>query len=165
MMGRCYDQGWGVPIDKDRAVQWFRIAADKGLDWGMYNYASALALGVGVAEDKPAALELYRRAAAMGNAKAVNFVGSFYEDGWVVEPDLAEAARCYALAAEGGDFRGQFNHARLLARAGRIDEALAWLAKVPETATDAFLVKARTWLENSPVAELKAAAEGLRRQR
>jgi TPR repeat protein len=130
----------------------------------MYNYATALALGAGVAEDKPAALALFRRAAAMGNAKAINFVGSFHEDGWVVERDMAEAARCYALAAEGGDFRGQFNHARMLADAGRIDEALHWLAKVPETATDAFLAKARDWLAGAPVAELRAAAEGFGRQ-
>jgi len=160
MMGRCYDLGWGVAVDKVRAAEWFKVASDRGLDWGIYNYATALALGAGVPEDKPAALALFRLAAAMGNAKAINFVGSFHEDGWVVERDMAEAARCYALAAEGGDFRGQFNHARMLADAGRIDEALDWLAKVPETATDAFLAKARSWLASAPVAELRAAAEG-----
>ncbi|KRB81288.1 hypothetical protein ASE00_14945 [Sphingomonas sp. Root710] len=158
MMGRCYDLGWGVPVDKARAAEWFKAAADRGLDWGLYNYATALALGQGVAEDKPAALALFRRAAAMGNAKAANYVGSFHEDGWVVDRDMAEAARCYAIAAEGADFRGQFNHARMLADAGRIDEALAWLGKVPETATDAFIAKARAWLERSPIAELREAA-------
>lgn len=158
MMGRCYDLGWGVPVDKVRAAEWFKAAADRGLDWGLYNYATALALGQGVAEDKPAALALFRSAAAMGNAKAANYVGSFHEDGWVVERDMAEAARCYAVAAEGGDFRGQFNHARMLADAGRIDEALVWLGKVPETATVAFAAKARAWLEQSPIAELRDAA-------
>ena len=29
----------------------------------------------------------------LGNAKARNFVGSFHEDGWVVERDLARAGR------------------------------------------------------------------------
>lgn len=158
MMGRCYDLGWGVAVDKARAAQWFKVAADQGLDWGMYNYATALALGAGVAEDRPAALALFRKAAAMGNAKAINYVGSFHEDGWVVERDLAEAARCYALAAEGGDFRGQFNHARMLADAGRVDEALDWLAKVPETATDAFIAKVRDWLATSEVKAFRDAA-------
>ena len=158
MMGRCYDLGWGVAADKTRAAQWFKAAADRGLDWGLYNYATALALGDGVAVDKPAALALFRRAAEMGNAKAINFVGSFHEDGWVVERNLAEAARCYARAAEGGDFRGQFNHARMLADAGRIDEALAWLAKVPETATEAFMAKVRAWLERSELPEFRAFA-------
>lgn len=158
MMGRCYDLGWGVPVDKARAAAWFKAAADRGLDWGLYNYATALALGAGVPEDKPAALALFRKAAAMGNAKAINFVGSFYEDGWVVERDIAEAALCYARAAEGGDFRGQFNHARMLAEAGEIEAALAWLGRVPETATDAFIAKARDWLERSDVPALRQAA-------
>ncbi|WP_157216680.1 tetratricopeptide repeat protein [Flavisphingomonas formosensis] len=162
MIGRCYDLGWGVAVDKARAAQWYRAAADRGLDWGMYNLATLMALGHGVAEDKPAALALFRKAAAMGNAKAINFVGSFYEDGWVVEKDLAEAARCYARAAEGGDFRGQFNHARMLADAGRIDEALAWLARVPETATVAFREKAAAYLAASPLPELRAAAAAMR---
>ncbi|RYD94062.1 MAG: sel1 repeat family protein [Sphingomonadales bacterium] len=164
MMGRCYDLGWGVPVDKVRAAQWFKAAADRGLDWGLYNYATALALGDGVPEDKPAAFALFRRAATMGNAKAVNFVGSFYEDGWVVERDLDEAAYCYAKAAEGGDFRGQFNHARMLAGAGKVDEALSWLAKVSETATDAFLTKARAWLEQSPDPALRGATALLERK-
>lgn len=158
MMGRCYDLGWGVPVDKVRAAQWFKAAADRGLDWGLYNYATALTLGDGVPEDKPAALALFRRAAAMGNSKAVNYVGSFHEDGWVVERDMAQAAHCYAIAAEGGDFRGQFNHARLLADAGRIDEALYWLKKARENATAPFVAKARAWLQRSPIAELRNAA-------
>ncbi|MGQ2929754.1 MAG: tetratricopeptide repeat protein [Sphingopyxis sp.] len=156
MIGRCYDLGWGVAIDKARAAEWFRIAADKGLDWGLYNYATLLALGQGVAEDKPAALALFRKAAAMGNAKAINFVGSFYEDGWVVDRDMAVAAYHYRRAAEGGDFRGRFNHARMLADNGDVDGALVWLARVGETATPAFMSKAGAWLAASDDERLRS---------
>ena len=146
MVGRCYDLGWGTPVDKVRAAECFRIAAARGLDWGMYNYATALTLGEGVAEDRAAALGWFEKAAALGNAKAANYIGSFHEDGWVVERDMAKAAEYYARAAEGGDFRGVFNHARMLIDAGRIDEARHWLGKCVETATPAFLDKARRWL-------------------
>src|SRR3546814_8218157 len=88
--------------------------------------ATLLALGEGVDEDKAAAFGWLEKAAAMGNAKAINFVGSFHEDGWVVTRDVDEAADCYARAAEGGDFRGCFNHARMLGLAGKVDEALVW---------------------------------------
>ncbi len=101
MVGRCYDLGWGTAPDKARAAECYRIAAERGLDWGMYNYATLLALGQGVAEDKAAALAWFQRAAKLGNAKAINFVGSFHEDGWVVPRDMARAARCYARAAHG----------------------------------------------------------------
>ena len=129
MVGRCYDLGWGVPIDKAKAAAWFRQAAARGLTWAKYNYATLLALGQGVAEDKPTALALFEEAAAEGNAKAHNFVGSFHEDGWVVVRDIGEAARHYAIAAAGGDFRGQFNHGRMLAAAGQPDEALHWIGR------------------------------------
>lgn len=158
MVGRCYDLGWGVPVDKVAAARWFRAAADGGLEWGMYNYATALTLGEGVPEDRPAALTWFRKAAALGNAKSMNYIGSFHEDGWVVARDLAQAQFWYLGAADGGDFRGQFNVARLLASEGRIEEALAWLRRVPETATPAFLAKAAAWLKACPHDALRTFA-------
>lgn len=146
MVGRCYDLGWGTPVMKDRAAQCFRLAAEQGLDWAMYNYATLLALGEGVAEDKAAALDWLEKAARLGNAKALNFIGSFHEDGWVVPRDMAQAARLYARAAAGGDFRGCFNHARMLGLRGRTEEALTWLARAGETGTAAFVDKACAWL-------------------
>ena len=163
MVGRCYDLGWGIAPDKAKAAQCYRIAAEQGLDWAMYNYATLLALGDGVAEDRPAALAWLRRAADEGSglasAKATNFVGSFYEDGWVVDRDMTVAGDCYARAADGGDFRGQFNHARLLGAAGRIDEALVWLGRVRDSATPAFIEKAALWLAGSGIPRF--ATEGV----
>lgn len=159
MVGRCYDQGWGVPVDKRRAAECFRIAAERGLDWGMYNYATALTLGEGVAEDKAAALGWFRKASALGNAKAINYVGSFYEDGWVVVREMGAAADCYARAAEGGDFRGAFNHARMLMADNRSEDAARWLKRCAESATPAFLQKARAWLSVSAWPQLACALD------
>lgn len=165
MVGRCYDLGWGVKIDKVRAAECFRICAERGLEWGMYNYATLLTLGEGVAEDKPAALKLLKKAAAMGNAKAINFVGSFYEDGWVVDRDMKIAAEYYRRAADGGDFRGRFNHARMLINARDFDRAIHWLSRIRETATPAFMAKTEGWLASSANARLRtegiAALKGL----
>jgi TPR repeat protein len=150
MIGRCHDLGWGTPVDKVRAAAWFQAAALRGLPWGMYNYATSLALGSGVAEDKPRALDWFRKAAAQGNAKAINFIGSFDEDGWVVERDLAEAARCYERAAEGGDFRGQFNHARMLLAAGRTAAALTWLERAWRGGNARFRNQVSAYLTSQP---------------
>ncbi len=155
MVGRCYDLGWGTAPDKTRAAECYRIAAERGLDWGMYNYATLLALGAGVALDRAAALGWFRKAAALGNVKAINFVGSFHEDGWVVERDLAAAALCYARAAQGGDFRGCFNHARMLGAGGRHEEAIDWLKRAGASATPAFVEKAAGWLAASDVAAFR----------
>ena len=157
MVGRCHDLGHGTPVDKAKAAAWFRLAAERGLVWGMYNYATALALGAGVGEDRPAALALFRRAAGMGNAKAMNFVGSFHEDGWVVSRDLAEAARWYRAAAEGGDFRGAFNHGRTLALAGQVDEACRWMERGWRDGNPRFRGQVETWLARSGLPALRAA--------
>lgn len=150
MVGRCYDLGWGVAVDKARAAECFRIAAERGLHWAMYNYATLLALGEGVAEDKVAALDWLHRASSSDEAgpraKATNFIGSFYEDGWVVARDMARAADCYARAAEDGDFRGQFNHARMLLASGEEAGARTWLTRASQNCTAAFRDKARAWL-------------------
>ena len=156
MVGRCYDLGWGTAPDKTRAAECYRIAAAQGLDWGMYNYATLLALGQGVAEDKAAALDWFRKAAALGNAKAINFIGSFHEDGWVVERDMVAAALCYARAAQGGDFRGAFNHARMLGAAGQVEDALGWLRRAGASATPAFVDKAVAWLASCDIPAFRA---------
>jgi len=151
MLGRCHENGWGTAACMEVAVYWYRLAARAGLDWGMYNYASALALGRGVAIDRAEALAWFDRAAALGHAKSLNFVGSFHEDGWVVAANASVAAGYYRQAAERGDFRGQFNHARMLAAQGDIDAALAWLARVPQTATPRFVAQMHAWLAASDV--------------
>ncbi|TCP65714.1 tetratricopeptide repeat protein [Sphingomonas sp. PP-CE-1G-424] len=161
MVGRCYDLGWGTAVDKARAAQCYRIAAERGLDWAMYNYATLLALGEGVAEDKPAALALLETVAGMDSglaiAKAINFVGSFAEDGWACERDLVRAAECYARAAEGGDFRGCFNHARMLGAAGDVDAALVWLKQAGARGNAAFRDKAVAWLAASDIPAFRTA--------
>jgi uncharacterized protein len=154
MLGRCYDLGWGVPVDKARAAEWYRVAADRGLDWAMYNLATLMTLGEGVPQDRPGALALFRKAADLtGNAKAINYIGSFHEDGWVVDRDMGEAARLYALAAEGGDFRGMFNHARMLIDAGDMAGARSWIERLWPLATEPFRGKVAGWLRARPEAE------------
>ncbi len=156
MVGRCLDLGWGVAIDKALAAQWFRAAAERGHGWAMYNYATALALGTGVPQDREEALGWLRRADALGIAKAANFIGSFHEDGWAVERDMAEAARHYARAAAGGDFRGCFNHARMLIDAGKADAAGHWIGRAMTLGHERFRGQVREWLATRP--ELKIAA-------
>lgn len=161
MVGRCYEKGWGTAPDAAAATLWFAQAAKAGLDWGMYNYASSLIMGRGIAQDRAEALDWLRKAAALGHAKSMNFIGSFHEDGWVVPADAAEAQRWYRAAAEGGDFRGQFNLARLLAGNGQVAAALDWLHRSVADATPAFRANMKQFLAGSPVAELRAFGAGM----
>lgn len=129
MLGRCHEHGWGCAVDASAAAQHYRIAAEAGLDWAMYNLANLLATGRGVAVDHLQALALYSRAAELGHAKSMNLLGRYLEEGQVCPADPLAARGWYRRSAEGGDFRGQFSYAAVLAAEGRIDEALVWLEK------------------------------------
>ena len=155
MAGRCLANGWGTPVDLVAAVRWYRLAAHKDLDLGMYNYANQLASGKGVQQDHRAALGWYRLAADMGHAKSMTKMGRYYEDGLVVPRDMDAAFLCYQDGAQGGDFRGQFNLAGMLAAQGNMAEALQWLRKVPLTATPGFKAEAGRTLLESPYPEFR----------
>ncbi|RRA49024.1 tetratricopeptide repeat protein [Acidipila sp. EB88] len=157
MVGRCLDQGWGIQPSALLAEPWFRKAAERGLDWGMYNLATLLTLGEGgIVQDKTEAFLWLRKAADLGHAKSMNVLGGFYEDGWVAQASRSKARDLYRKAALGGDFRGQFNYARLLMQEGDLLGALHWLQQVPATATPAFLSKMRAFLATQPHAEIRA---------
>jgi len=43
LVGRCLEQGWGVPADPIAARSWYRRSAEAGYFRGQFNWASALA--------------------------------------------------------------------------------------------------------------------------
>lgn len=161
MTGRCFENAWGADADHFIAANWYRQAAQRGLDAGMYNLANLLATGKGVGLDHAAALAWYRQAANQGHAKSKTKIGRYYEDGLVVEKDVDAAFNCFEEGAKGGDFRGQFNYAGMLAARGQWDEALAWLRKVPLTATPGYKREVGPLLLQSPHAAFRAVGQAM----
>lgn len=60
-----------------------------------------------------AAIENFKQAAQMGNAKALNMLGRIYERGWGVPSDLPAATVFYRRAIELGDIWAMFHLAEL----------------------------------------------------
>lgn len=70
-VGECYLNGWGGAVmDKERAVGWFRSAAQRGDTTGMTNLATCYERGEGVARSLFQAKYWYQRAAEGGSAAA-----------------------------------------------------------------------------------------------
>lgn len=159
MAGRCFENGWGAPVDTFAAANWYRQAANKGLDAGMYNLANLLVTGQGVKKDPAAALQWYVQAAALGHAKSMTKIAHFFEDGRVVAQDSAAAFSWFARGARGGDFRGQFAYAGMLAARGKMEEAQHWLQKVPLTATPRYQRLAGEQLLQSPYPLFRAIGQ------
>ncbi|WP_455926330.1 tetratricopeptide repeat protein [Pseudomonas putida] len=159
MTGRCLELGWGCTVDLAGAARHYRKAGELGLDWGLYNFAQLLTRGRGVGQDLAAAYGLFRQAANQGHAKSMNLLGRFHHEGVVVPRDEQQAEHWYRLAALAGDFRGQYNHAAVLARRGRVEEACGWLEKALATATPGFLQAAGPVLVASDQAAIRAMGE------
>jgi hypothetical protein len=132
------------------------MAVDKSHAWAMFNLASLMLAGDGMARDPAGALSLFVRAARLGNAKAMNMIGHYREDGWGGRTALTSAGRWYRRAAVRGCFRGQYNLARFLARAGNIDEAVHWLRAACATAPPEFCRMAGLTLRENPDARLRS---------
>jgi TPR repeat protein len=158
MLGRCQEHGWGGAADAVAAAEAYRQAADAGLDWGLYNYANLLATGRGVAENHALALVCYRRAAELGHAKSMNLLGRYLEEGLVCQADPLAARDWYRRSAEGGDFRGQFSYAAVLAASGRIEDALHWLHQALAGGNLNFLRVARGALLQAQQPQIRALA-------
>jgi len=139
MLGRCHELGRGVAQSDPLAAQWYARAADKGLDWAQFNLANLVLRGRGAVPDAARAMALYRAAACQGHAKAMNMIGRLYEEGWAIPRDLRLAFHWYRCAAEGGDFRGQYNFGTLLIAFNRISEATVWLERAVSNGTQDFL--------------------------
>lgn len=66
-LGRCYDEGIGVEVDKEKAVMNFKKSADLGHVDGCYKYALACFNGDGVPKNKVDAFDYFKKAAEQGH--------------------------------------------------------------------------------------------------
>src|SRR5580704_6926574 len=68
--------------DPEQAAVWIRSAADCGLAAAQVRLGRMLLTGTGVGVDAGAARAWLARAAAQGDAEAMNMVGRCFENGW-----------------------------------------------------------------------------------
>jgi uncharacterized protein len=126
-LGRCYEYGWGTPVDLSAAAGHYLRAADAGHAWAQYHTGQLYLDGRGVERDAFVALAYLNRAAEQRHARAMNLIGRCCEEGWGTAKSLGAAAAWYLRAATRGLVRGQFNWATTLLKAGQADEAAEWL--------------------------------------
>ncbi|KDE40552.1 MAG: tetratricopeptide repeat protein [Nitrincola lacisaponensis] len=132
LLGKMYENGWGVEADEEEAARLYRLGANQGhLDSvtslrALQNKAYAieyarllplaeagnaeaqnrlgemLEFGQGVERDKNAAFDWYQLAADQGEVSAWHNLGRSYNFGTGVEQDYAVAEQWYRQAAERG---------------------------------------------------------------
>lgn len=100
-LGACYALGNGVAEDKEKALHYYLLAAEKGNKNAQYAAAACYSYGKGTPVDKEKAFELYLKAAEQGHPKAQFALGHFYEYGQGgAERDHDKAKEWYRKAAD-----------------------------------------------------------------
>jgi hypothetical protein len=121
-----YAQGWGVPRDGHRAVEWFSRSALSGYAPACYHLGWMHHKGDGVPRNEVKAIRLLEQAAGQGMAAAQLALGRFYERGDGVPADAVQALKWYALAVRSARSRPRlFDNAVFAAQAQAACDALA----------------------------------------
>ena len=103
-----YGEG-GVSRDYEKAVSWYRKAANQGLAEAQAALGQVYSEGHGVTKDYSMAAYWYSKAVEQGNAVAQNNLGVLYSKGQGVPKDKYKAAELYLKAADKGDEVAQYN--------------------------------------------------------
>ena len=102
-MGLLYANGFGVALNDDEALKWYRLAADQGHAEAQCNLGVMHANGWGVPMDDAEAFKWYRLAAEQGVTPAQISIAKMYESGFGVELDKVQAHMWFNIASELGD--------------------------------------------------------------
>lgn len=99
-LAQCHERGWGRPVDKRQAADWYRRAAEAGFAYAQTAYGLALQRGDGVDRDPVTAAGWFGRAALAGDSNAALALARAYEAGVGVERDTVRAAQWMQHAAD-----------------------------------------------------------------
>ncbi len=124
-MGLLYANGFGVPLDDDQALKWYRLATDQGHAQAQCNLAVMYANGWGVPQSDEEAFKWYSLAAEQGVAEAQISLGMMYSAGFGAAQDNVQAHKWFAIASELGDYDAAYKRDDVAARmsAEEISEA------------------------------------------
>jgi TPR repeat protein len=99
---RYHHGGDGLTVDYQRAIEWYRKAAEQGYAMAQNQLGLFYNEGLGVEKDPRMALHWYRKAADQDHKTSMANIGNAYYEGNGVTQDYKEAARWYRKAAEFG---------------------------------------------------------------
>ena len=119
--------------DFEKALLWFRKAADQGSSIAMERLGGMYRDGYGVDKNYAIAVDWYKKAADAGDLTAMASIGWMHYHGLGLKKDVSEALRWYRTAAEKGGHEGMNNLGHLylngLGVKQDVQEAIHWFRK------------------------------------
>ncbi|MBT8036586.1 MAG: sel1 repeat family protein [Verrucomicrobiae bacterium] len=136
-LGHGYSHGWGTNRHIGQAKAWFQRAADAGHAEAMCRLASKARFNT----DDDEALHLYHKAAALGNASAMFFLGCHHRSHKQeknADHENTQSIEWFQHAIEAGHRQAMIDIAKVyIDYAESPDEAIPWLLKAHDEGYDA----------------------------
>ena len=103
-LGACYEFGFGVKKDVQKATEFYEESAQKGSSIGQYSYGECFEKGgeYCVSKDMDKALYWYEKSARNGQPEAMTKLGGFYHEGIHVHKNREKGIRYYIDAEKLG---------------------------------------------------------------
>ncbi len=124
-LGLLYASGFGVALNDNLALKWYRSAADQGHAEAQCNIAVMYANGWGVSQNDEEAFGWYKLAANGGVTRAQMSLAKMYSSGFGTEKNSVEALKWFTIASDLGDYGASSKRDDLAARisADEVSEA------------------------------------------
>jgi TPR repeat protein len=126
ILGRLYDEGWGVRKSSRRAFEWYKRAAREGSKEALFFVGSAYLRGEGTRRNNAKALGWFRRSAAVGDQTGAYMEALSVFEGIGVSKDEKAGMKLLLKAARGGSGESMDYLAALHIKAGRLQAAKPW---------------------------------------
>jgi TPR repeat protein len=107
-VARRYEDGIGVPADKNKALKAYQLAANQGESKAQLRMAKFLMTGQGVTKDTTAAFKLIQEAAERGYGLAQYELGLLYLSGTAADKNAVEAVKWFEKSAYKGITESQY---------------------------------------------------------
>jgi TPR repeat protein len=108
-LGDCHYFGDdNLVVDKNKAIEYFKFAANADDELGLYNMGLCLANGDGIEKNLTGAFEYYLKAAQKGYLDAIIEVGIYYRDGIGCNRNAKESTEWFLKAANANNSSGMF---------------------------------------------------------
>ncbi len=136
-LGLLYMKGNGVVEDQEKAIEFFKYAADNGYAKAQFYIGQCYENGYGVDKDYEKALENYQLAADQNFAPALNQIGYLYYNGYGVDVDFSSAVYYQKLASLQGYAPAEVNLGYLFENGYGVERNLETALYYYELAADA----------------------------
>ena len=136
ILGLMYEYGNGAIKDYEKAVKWYKEAAEKSYSIAQDKLGDMYYYGNGVAKDCGKTIEWYKKAVEQGYSRAQNNLGSMYVLGYGVKQDYEKAIKWIRKSVEQGYSGGQNNLGYMYEKGYGVrqdyKEAVKWYIKAAE---------------------------------